>query len=108
MYTYHQTRGGGGGGVRGSGLTPDLSHTRCHNHLCNMFVEFCHCAHLRVRVESGSGCTPDLSHTRPVDVLALNWERWKHAAFDITLTSPLIPSILTAAYGEGRGRETKL
>ena len=44
-----------------------------------------------------SGITPDLSHTRPVDVLVLNWERGKHAAFDITVTSPLIPSILTAA-----------
>ena len=66
-------------------------------HLCNMFVEFCYCAHLRVRVKLGSGLTPDLSHTQPEDVLVLNWERLKHAAFDITVTSPLIPSILTAA-----------
>ena len=62
-----------------------------------MFVEFCRHAHLGVRLESGSGLTPDLSHTWPADVLALNWERVKHAAFDITVTSPLIPSILTAA-----------
>ena len=60
-----------------------------------MFVEFCHHAHLGVRVESVSGLTPDLSHTG-VDVLVLNWERGKHAAFDITVTSHLIPSILTA------------
>ena len=44
----------------------------------------------------GSGLTPDLSYNRPVDVLVLNWRR-KHAAFYITVTSPLIPSILTAA-----------
>ena len=69
----------------------------CHNHLRNVLVEFCHRAHLGVRVESGSGLTPDLSHTLPADVLVINWERGKHAALDITVTSPLIPSILTAA-----------
>ena len=68
-----------------------------HNHLCNVFVEFCHRAHLRVRLESGSSLTPDLSHTRPADVLVFNWERGKHAAFDSTGSSPLIPSIPTAA-----------
>ena len=73
-----------------------LSHTRSHNYLCNMFVEFCHSAHLRVRVESSCDLTPDLSHSWPVDVLVLNWERWEHAAFDMTVTTPLIPSILTA------------
>ena len=52
-----------------------------------MIVEFCHRAHLGVRVESGSGITPDLSHTRPADVLVLNWERGKHAALDITVIS---------------------
>ena len=59
-----------------------------------MIVEFCHRTHLGVRVKLGS---PDLSRTRPADVLVLNWERGKHAALDITVTSPLIPSILTAA-----------
>ena len=54
----------------------------------------------------GSGLTPDLSHTRPADVLVLNWERRKHAAFDITVTSPLIYSILTAAsLSEGAAAE---
>ena len=71
-----------------------------------MIVEFCHRAHLGVRVESGSGITPDLSRTRPADVLVLNWERGKHAALDITVTSPLIPSILTAAsLSEGAAAE---
>ena len=46
-----------------------------HNHLHNVLVDFCHRAHLEVRVESGSGLTPDLSPTRPADVLVLNWER---------------------------------
>ena len=50
-----------------------------------------------MRVESGSGLTPDLSHTQPADVLVLTWERGTHAAFDITMTTSLIPSILTAA-----------
>ena len=79
-----------------------------HNHLRNVLVEFCHRggAHLGVRVESGSGLTPDLSHTRLADVLALNWERGKHAALDITVTSPLIPSIRTAAsLSEGAAAE---
>ena len=77
-----------------------------HNHLRNVFVEFCHHAHLRERVESGSSLTPDLSHTWPADVLVLNWERGKHADFDIMVTSPLIPSILTAAsLSEGAAAE---
>ena len=62
-----------------------------------MLAEFCHRGHLGVRVELGGSLIPDLSHTQPVDVLVLNWEGGKHAAFDITVTSPLIPSILTAA-----------
>ena len=82
-----------------------MSFTR-HNHLRNVIVKFCHRAHLGVRVESGSGITPDLSRTRPADVLVLNWERGKHAALDITVTSPLIPSILTAAsLSEGAAAE---
>ena len=43
-----------------------------HNHLCNVFVEFCHHAHLGVRVELGSGLTPDLTHTWPADVQYLS------------------------------------
>ncbi|KAL5474062.1 hypothetical protein EMCRGX_G028636 [Ephydatia muelleri] len=77
-----------------------------HNHLRNVIVEFCHHSHLGVRVESGSGITPDLSRTWPADVLVLNWERGKHAALDITMTSSLIPSILTAAsLSEGAAAE---
>eukprot|EP00731_Ephydatia_muelleri_P024253 Em0016g524a len=46
-----------------------------HNNLRSVFVDFCHCAHLGVRVESGSGITPDLSYIRPAEVLVFNWER---------------------------------
>ena len=55
-----------------------------------------------MKVESGSG---DLSHTRPADVLVLNWERWKHAGFDITrtVTSPLI--LTAASLSEGGAAE---
>ena len=44
-----------------------------HNHLRDVFVELCHQAHLRVKVEEGSGFTPDMSHTQPADVLVQNW-----------------------------------
>ena len=62
-----------------------------HNNLRSVFVDFCHCAHLGVRVESGSGITPDLSYIRPAEVLVLNWERGQHVTFDITVTSSLTP-----------------
>ena len=41
----------------------------CHNHLRDLVLEFCRCAHQVVRVEKGSGLTPDHSHTRPDDIL---------------------------------------
>ena len=62
-----------------------------HNHMRDVFVELCHQAHLKVKVEEGSGHTPDMSHTRPADVLVQNWVGGKPAAFDFTVTSPLIP-----------------
>ena len=50
-----------------------------------------------MRVEKGSGLRPDHSRTRPVDILALDWDRGRHAAFDVTVTSPLSVSILPEA-----------
>ena len=51
-----------------------------------------------MRVQLGSDLTPDLSHTWPADVQYLSSiGRRKHADFDIMVTFPLIPSILTAA-----------
>ena len=56
-----------------------------HNHLRDVFVELCHQAHSRVKVEEGSGLTPDMSHIRPADVLLQNWLGGKPAAFDFTV-----------------------
>eukprot|EP00731_Ephydatia_muelleri_P002291 Em0001g2291a len=58
-----------------------------HNHLRNIFTEFCCCAHLSV--EAGNDLTADHSHTRPADLLLTNWATGKTAAFDISVTSPL-------------------
>ena len=68
-----------------------------HNRLRDLVLEFCHRAHQVVRVEKGSGLTPDHSHTRPADILALDWDRGRHAAFDVTVTSLLSVSILPEA-----------
>ena len=65
-----------------------------HNRLRGLVLEFCRRAHQMVRVESGSGLTSDHSHTLPADILALDWDRGRHAAFDVTVTSPLSVSIL--------------
>ena len=48
-------------------------------------------------MEKGSGLTPDDSRTRPADILALDWDRGRHAAFDVTVTSSLSVSILPEA-----------
>ena len=68
-----------------------------HNHLRDTFAEFCHRAHLSVRVEVGYGLSGDHINTRPADVLVQGWDRGKPAAFDITVTSPLTPATLTDA-----------
>ena len=65
-----------------------------HNHLCDVFVNFCRQAHLCVSVEKGHGLTRDHSHTRPADVLNAGWDRGKPAAFDVTVTSPFCLVIL--------------
>ncbi|KAL5477538.1 hypothetical protein EMCRGX_G024349 [Ephydatia muelleri] len=60
-----------------------------HNHLRDTFAEFCHRAHLSVRVsEVGYGLSGDHINTRPANVLVQGWDRGKPAAFDITVTSP--------------------
>ena len=65
-----------------------------HNHLRDVFVDFCRRAHLSVSVEKGHGLTRNRSHTRPADVLIAGWDRGRPAAFDVTVTSPLSPAIL--------------
>ena len=50
-----------------------------------------------MRVEKGNGLTPDHSRTRPADIVALDWDRGRYAAFDVTVTPPLSVSILPEA-----------
>ena len=61
-----------------------------HNRLRNIFAEFCRRAHLSVRVEVGQGLPRVQSNSRPADVLVDAWDRAKPAAFDVTVTSPLL------------------
>ena len=55
----------------------------------DVFVDFCHQAHLGVHVEVGSNLTPDGSRSRPADVLVRDWITGRFAAFDFTVSSPL-------------------
>ena len=68
-----------------------------HNHLRDIFANFCHRAHLSVRVEVGYGLARDHVNSRPVDVLVQGWDREKPAAFDVTVASPLTPVTLNNA-----------
>ena len=63
----------------------------------DVFVDFFWRAHLSAIVEKGHGLMRDHSHTKPVDVLIAGWDRGKPAAFDVTVTSPLCPTILKVA-----------
>ena len=60
-----------------------------HNQLRDVFVDFCHQAHLGVQVEVRSTLTPDGSQSRPADVLVRDWIAGRFAAFDFTVSSPL-------------------
>ena len=68
-----------------------------HNRLRDVFLSFCHQAHIAARLEAGSDLTPGLDRTRPADVLVRDWAQGKPAAFDITVTSPLTPAIFAGA-----------
>ena len=63
------------------------------NWLRDAIVAFCHSARLGVKVEVGSRLTPDLRQTR-LDVLVVDCERGRPAAWDVTVTSPLTPTAL--------------
>ena len=45
----------------------------------------------------GSNLTSDHDHSRPADILLPNWALGKPAAFDISVTSPLNPKVLSVA-----------
>ena len=68
-----------------------------HNQLRNVLAETCRRAHLSVKVEMGSNLTSEHDHSRPADILLPNWALGKRAAFDISVTSPLNPKIVSVA-----------
>ena len=68
-----------------------------HNHLRDIFANFCRQAHLSVRVEVGYGLARDHVNSRPADALVQGWDRGKPAAFDVTVASPLTPVTLNNA-----------
>ena len=68
-----------------------------HNHLHNVLVETCRRAHLSVKVEMGSNLTSDHDHSCPADILLPKRVLGKPAAFDISVTSPLNPKIVSVA-----------
>ena len=45
----------------------------CHSRLRDVFVDFCHRAHLGVQIEVGSTLTPDGSQSRLANVLVCDW-----------------------------------
>ena len=69
----------------------------CQNKLCDVLAKSCRRAHLGVQVEMGSNITPNHSHNRPADLLVPNWILGKQAAFDLSVTSPLHPTIILEA-----------
>ena len=50
---------------------------------------------LNVKVEMGSILTSDDDHSCPADILLPNWALGKPAVFDISVTSPLNPKIVS-------------
>ena len=64
------------------------------NHLRDTIANFCHRAHLSVKVEMGHGLSPSHSNSCPADILVQGWDRGRPAAFDVTVTSPLTPAIM--------------
>ena len=66
-----------------------------HNRLRDVFVDFCHQAHLGVHVEVGSNLTPDGSRSRPADVLVRDWITGRFAAFDFQVS--LLPHLIKHA-----------
>ena len=68
-----------------------------HNHLRDIFADFCRRAHLSVKVEVGYGLSRDHINSRPADILVQSWDRGKPAAFDVTVASPLTPAVMNEA-----------
>ena len=71
--------------------------TNCHNLLHNAVYEACRQASLSVHLEAGGGLGKDKALTHPADVLVSNYSGSASAAYYITVTSPLNPSIILEA-----------
>eukprot|EP00731_Ephydatia_muelleri_P034029 Em0045g14a len=68
-----------------------------HNKLRDIVLQTCHRACISAKAEAGSGLGHELRNTRPADILASNWLCGKPAAFDLTVVSPLNPTIISEA-----------
>ena len=61
-------------------------------------LQTCHHACISAKAEAGSGLGRAWPlHTRPADNLASNWLCGKPATLDLSVTSPLNPSLLSEA-----------
>ena len=68
-----------------------------HNKLRDVVLQTCHRACISAKAEAGSGLGHELLHMCPADILASNWLCGKPAAFDLSVTSPLNPFLLSEA-----------
>ena len=68
-----------------------------HNKLRDVVLQTCHHACISAKAEAGSGLGHELRNTRPADILASNWLCGKPAAFDLTVVSPLNPTLISEA-----------
>ena len=68
-----------------------------YNSLRNVFSQFRHQACLEGQLEVGCGLGVDKRHSSPADILVQNWMIGKPAAFNLTVASPLNPTILPEA-----------
>ena len=68
-----------------------------HNKLRDVFLNYCQRACLGPRLEMGCGAGYTNPQSCPADVLVPNWDLGKPAAFDLSVTSTLHPSVLLEA-----------
>ena len=71
--------------------------TNRHNRLPNTIFSACQRASLPARLEAGCGLGSSELRTRPANILVTSWGVKDTTAFDITVTSPLSPKIVSEA-----------
>ena len=74
-----------------------LTCKRSGDKLRDVVLQTCHCVCISTKAEAGSGLGRELQHTPPADILASNWLCGKPAAIELSVTSPLNPSLLSEA-----------